>query len=282
MNKYIIKLEISAEVEAFDENDAREYVSDIFGVDDEVKSVKILTVKQKSQAKKIKVVVVTGASFGIGKAVALGFSKLGHKVFACSRKMPYLEDLTRLDGGENIVPVQLDITLPDSVKNLSEKIGNLNIDILVNSAGGDMTGPKDGGLEDYTMEEFSEAFNLNVFGTFEVIKTIIPKMKKESNPIIFTLSSVAGQANTNNVGLPYHLAKNSESKMLDFLSKDIYPIRSTDLIISTVNSFRKEEMKDSAMTPEDIFSVIKFISESPSYLTVDKIHLRHINSGGAI
>jgi hypothetical protein len=48
MNKYLIKLEISVEVEAFDENDAREYVSDIFGVDDEVKSVKILTVKQKS------------------------------------------------------------------------------------------------------------------------------------------------------------------------------------------------------------------------------------------
>lgn len=195
--------------------------------------------------------------------------------------MPYLEDLTTLDGGENIIPVHLDITLPDSVSNLSEKIGNLNVDILVNSAGGDMTGPKDGGLKDYTMKEFNEAFNLNVFGTFEVIKTIIPKMKKESNPIIFTLSSVAGQVNTNNVGLPYHLAKNSESKMLDFLAKDIYPIRSTDLIISTVNSFRKEEMKDSAMTPEDIFSVIKFISESPSYLTVDKIHLRHINSGGA-
>lgn len=48
MNKYSIKLEISVEVEAFDEEDAKEYVSDIFGVDDEVKSVKILTVKQKS------------------------------------------------------------------------------------------------------------------------------------------------------------------------------------------------------------------------------------------
>jgi len=48
MNKYSIKIEITAEVEAFDEEDAREYVSDIFGVDDEVKSVKILTVKQKS------------------------------------------------------------------------------------------------------------------------------------------------------------------------------------------------------------------------------------------
>lgn len=47
MKKYSIKLEISVEVEAFDEEDAKEYVSDIFGVDDEVKSVKILTVKQK-------------------------------------------------------------------------------------------------------------------------------------------------------------------------------------------------------------------------------------------
>jgi hypothetical protein len=49
MNKYLIKLEISAEVEAFDENDAREYISDIFGTDDEVKAVKIVSVKIKSK-----------------------------------------------------------------------------------------------------------------------------------------------------------------------------------------------------------------------------------------
>jgi hypothetical protein len=107
-------------------------------------------------------------------------------------------------------------------------------------------------------------------------------MKKSESPIIFTLTSVAGYSGFNNVGLPYHLAKNSEGKMLDFLGKNIYSIRNTDLIISTVNSFKKEDMKDSSMTPEDIFSVIKFICESPKYLTVDKIHLRHINSGGAI
>jgi NADP-dependent 3-hydroxy acid dehydrogenase YdfG len=196
--------------------------------------------------------------------------------------MPYLDDLTRRPGGENIIPVVLDITLEDSIKNLLSVIGDTQVDILVNSAGGDMTGPKDGGLKEYTTKEFNEAFNLNVFGTFEVIKSIMTKMNKQENPIIFTLSSVAGQINTNNVGLPYHLAKNSESKMLDFLVKDIYPIRSTDLIISTVNSFRKEDMEDCSMTPEDIFDVIKFISESPKYLTVDKIHLRHINSGGAI
>ncbi len=47
MNKYLIKLEISAEVEAFDENDAMDYISDIFGIDDEIKSVKIVRIVKK-------------------------------------------------------------------------------------------------------------------------------------------------------------------------------------------------------------------------------------------
>jgi hypothetical protein len=51
MNKYLIKLEISAEVEAFDENDAKEYISDIFGTDDEVKSVRISSIRVKGEKK---------------------------------------------------------------------------------------------------------------------------------------------------------------------------------------------------------------------------------------
>ncbi len=47
MNKYSIKLEINAEVEAFSEDDAREYISDIFGTDDEIKSIKITNIKEK-------------------------------------------------------------------------------------------------------------------------------------------------------------------------------------------------------------------------------------------
>jgi hypothetical protein len=47
MKFYNIKIEISAEVEAFSEEDAVEYVNDIFGIDDEVKSVKVISVKEK-------------------------------------------------------------------------------------------------------------------------------------------------------------------------------------------------------------------------------------------
>ena len=47
MNTYIVKLEIDAEVEAFNEDDAVDYMNDIFGVDDEVKSIKVIKVKEK-------------------------------------------------------------------------------------------------------------------------------------------------------------------------------------------------------------------------------------------
>jgi len=48
MNKYSIKLEVIAEVEAFSEDDAKDYISDIFNIDDEIKSVKILKTSKNS------------------------------------------------------------------------------------------------------------------------------------------------------------------------------------------------------------------------------------------
>lgn len=47
MNKYSVKLEVVVEVEAFDEEDAKDYINDIFGTDDEVKSIKITSLKEK-------------------------------------------------------------------------------------------------------------------------------------------------------------------------------------------------------------------------------------------
>lgn len=47
MNKYSVKLEVVAEIEAFDQDDARDYITDIFGTDDEIKSIKIINIKEK-------------------------------------------------------------------------------------------------------------------------------------------------------------------------------------------------------------------------------------------
>lgn len=47
MNTYSVKLEVNAEVQAFSEDDATDYVNDIFGIDEEVKSVKVISIKEK-------------------------------------------------------------------------------------------------------------------------------------------------------------------------------------------------------------------------------------------
>lgn len=47
MNTYSVKIEVNAEVQAFNEDDAVDYVNDIFGVDDEIKSIKVVSVKEK-------------------------------------------------------------------------------------------------------------------------------------------------------------------------------------------------------------------------------------------
>ena len=47
MNTYVVKLEVEAQIEAFSEDDAKDYISDIFGVDDEVKNVKVINIKEK-------------------------------------------------------------------------------------------------------------------------------------------------------------------------------------------------------------------------------------------
>jgi len=47
MNTYLVKIELNAQIDAFNENDAIEYINDIFGVDDEVKSIKVINIKQQ-------------------------------------------------------------------------------------------------------------------------------------------------------------------------------------------------------------------------------------------
>jgi len=151
---------------------------------------------------------------------------------------------------------------------------------LVNCAGGTIV-DHNKNILNVNFDDINKDFSLNVSGNFEVIRTVAPKMNKENNPLIITLTSVAGYRRKS-VGFTYHLAKSSEANLMDYLITALWPIRTTELIISTVNSYNIDSIKHEAMTPKDIFEVIKFICESPSYLTFDKIHVRHIDSGGAI
>lgn len=143
--------------------------------------------KTNTSAKKV--VLITGASSGIGKSIGEYLSKQNFKVYGTSR-----------NPAKIIHPpfpmVALDVTkketITQAVKQIIAEEGK--IDVLINNAGMGITGP----IEETPDEEIAKAFNTNYFGPIKVIKAVLPQMRKQNSGLIINITSIAGY-----MGLPY-------------------------------------------------------------------------------
>lgn len=155
---------------------------------------------------KNQVILITGASSGIGKAAAELFMKKGYHVYGTSRKAEISDKHTYSDAqsGGFIDMIPLDVTSDDSVKNAIDVVlfKEGHIDVLVSNAGMGIAGS----IEDTTMDEAKKQFEVNFFGSLRVIKAILPVMRKQGFGKIIALSSVAGV-----ISIPYQ-AHYSSSK----------------------------------------------------------------------
>lgn len=135
-----------------------------------------------------KVVLITGASSGIGKAIAEFLQSKNFTVFGTSRN-PSKQQLA-------FPLVALDVTKPETIKAaVAEVIASAGrIDVLVNNAGVGITGP----IEETPDEEIKKAFDTNYFGPINVIKAVLPEMRRNSGGLIINVTSIAGY-----MGLPY-------------------------------------------------------------------------------
>ncbi len=146
-----------------------------------------------------KVVIITGASAGIGKATAEYLMKKGFHVYGTSRKaMGNINDNTADDprSGGFIRIIALDVTCENSVKTSVENIISKegHVDILVSNAGAGIAGS----IEDVSLPEASSQFDVNFFGTLRMIKTVLPYMRRKGYGKIIALSSIAGV-----ISIPY-------------------------------------------------------------------------------
>lgn len=145
---------------------------------------------------KDQVVLITGASMGIGKELALAFAAQQSKLVLASRNLPPLEAVAQKVsklGGEALL-VKTDITQAEQVDHLLDetkrKFGKLNI--LINNAGKGLYGK----WENTALETHEDLFNLNFFSTIELTRKAIPLLKPDSTSqnkkIIINISSIAG------------------------------------------------------------------------------------------
>jgi NAD(P)-dependent dehydrogenase (short-subunit alcohol dehydrogenase family) len=135
-----------------------------------------------------KVVLITGASSGIGKAAARLFAARGWKVIASMRSPEKEEELTRLD---NVLVQRLDVGDPVSIETaIRDSIEHFGyIDVLINNAGyGQM-----GIFEAMTPRQVSRQFEVNVFGVMNAIRAILPHFRERRSGMILNVSSGAGK-----------------------------------------------------------------------------------------
>ena len=144
---------------------------------------------------KNKTIFITGASRGIGKAIALRFAKEGANIVVAAKS---IEENPKLGGtifssaeeiekaGGKALPVQCDIRFEDQIKHAVDKTVDHfgGIDILINNASAISLTP----TEQTEPKRFDLMHNINVRGTFFMTKACIPHLKKSANPHILTLS----------------------------------------------------------------------------------------------
>ena len=142
-----------------------------------------------------KVAVITGASMGIGEAIAKLFLREGAKVVLCSRDLGRTKAAEqRIGGGANTLSVACDVSKRDQVdalvKSAVAKFGR--IDIFVNNAG---FGLNDA-VADMDMAELRRMFDTNLFGAVECIQAVVPIMRRQGGGDIVNISSVSGHIST--------------------------------------------------------------------------------------
>lgn len=128
--------------------------------------------------------VVTGASSGIGKTIALALAKEGYEVFALSRKV---EERTEAHGDGSITTLACDITRREDIIRAYERIGAFGI--LVNSAGFGIAGA----LENVPEEDEKRQFETNYFGTLTAVRLALPYLRRNSRSLVVAISSVAAE-----------------------------------------------------------------------------------------
>lgn len=156
-------------------------------------------------------IIITGASAGIGFALAEFFGKKGHQVFGLSRK-PANSDLFKT--------ILTDITDNQQVQAAVSKIleTEKHIDVLINNAGMGMVGA----VEDSTQDEILRLFNLNLVGSVQMMTAVLPTMRKYNAGKIINISSIGSE-----MGLPfrgfYSASKSALDKVTEAIRYEVAP-----------------------------------------------------------
>ena len=228
-----------------------------------------------------KTILITGASRGIGHALALAYAKKQYNLVICGRNSRTLEntaDEIRLLGADYLA-VTCDVGKYEEVKALFDRISERfgNIDVLINNAGISHIGL----LQDMSIDDWNNIVNTNLSSVFSTCRLAIPHMIRNHSGSIINISSVWGVCGAS-CEVAYSATKGGINAFTKALAKELAPssinvnaiacgVIDTDMNRCFSDEERQniiEEIPAGRMgSPDEVASLALSISEGSNYLT---------------
>lgn len=217
---------------------------------------------------KDKVIVITGASSGIGHAAALKFAEKGASLVLAARRAEKLQELQNqiVQYNPNCIFIPTDLTKPEQVQNLFDNALQRfkKIDILINNAGSGLKSE----LINITPEDFTSVIDTNLTSVFLCTKQAVKIMTEQNiKGHIITVCSIAGL-----FGAPTFSAYCSSKHAVNGLLKSLkWELRKYQIKVSTIyparvdteffNSYKKRPSKRQLLNPNDIAELLLALAQ---------------------
>ena len=226
-----------------------------------------------------KIVVVTGGTKGIGRAIAETLLKADAKVFICARDKSELKRaLERLSALGKVDGEVCDVRSEAQVRMMLEECVRVfgGVDILVNNAGIGIIGKT---VEEMSAAEFEQTLQTNLFGVFYACHHAIPFLKKRGGGYIINISSLAGQ-NAHPRMAAYNASKFALNGFTEALMQEVRQdnIKVSAICPGSVNTFfggdTPDDEKSWQLQPEDIAQTVLDLLNMKSRALPSKVEIR--------
>ena len=244
-----------------------------------------------------KLVFVTGASSGIGRATAIAFAREGARLLLCARRLERLEELKQpltAAGAQAVRVFDLDVQNRAGVEMSIAALPSewQEIDVLVNNAGLSRGLTK---LQEDDPENWEEMINTNIKGLLYVTRTVVPGMVARGRGHVINMGSTAGYITYAN-GAVYCATKAAEKAISEGLKIDLMgtPIRVTSVdpgMVETAFSevrFRGDQEKAAKvyqnitpLQPEDVADAIVWAVSRPAHVNIHNILMTSIDQANS-
>jgi 3-hydroxy acid dehydrogenase / malonic semialdehyde reductase len=244
-----------------------------------------------------KVVLITGASSGIGRSTAFAFAKMGTRLLLCARRLDLLLELEApliAAGAAGVLLFQLDVRDRNSVEDAMAGLPSdwTRIEVLVNNAGLSRGMTK---LHEDDPENWEEMIDTNIKGLLYVTRAVVPGMVERGVGHVINLGSVAGYITYAN-GAVYCASKAAERAISEGMKIDLMgtPVRVTSVDPGMVETdfsrirFRGDEERAAKvyadiipLGPDDVADAIVWAATRPAHVNIHNILMTTIDQANS-